>query len=216
MFNLKPKKLAAILLSTLILTAFGSISAANASDTMIQCEGGQAITDFEKFSYTAFLKSKVSGLDIQTARTVEISEPLPGEDSSVGNTHLINAYKGACCPSGEVSGTQCKSYVNVYTTKLDDCNDLAYSCKPIQIIVSDSGINLLKFYALQIYIWGASIVGIIAVLTITISGLQIAASGGEEQFTSAKTKIMQSLAGLAILFLSALILYTINPTFFTR
>ena len=61
----------------------------------------------------------------------------------------------------------------------------------------------------------AGVVGIIAVLIIVISGIQISMDqGGGESVTSAKNRIMQSLAGLVILFLSALILYTINPTFF--
>jgi len=74
---------------------------------------------------------------------------------------------------------------------------------------------LLKFYAMQLYRWAASIVGIICVLLIVISGIQITASRGED-ISSAKNRITQALAGLALLFLSALILYTINPTFFTN
>ena len=72
-------------------------------------------------------------------------------------------------------------------------------------------------YIAMIYQWGASIVGIIAVTVIVFSGIQISAAGGDpEAVTSAKKRILQSLAGIAVLFLSGLILYTINPNFFTK
>ena len=59
--------------------------------------------------------------------------------------------------------------------------------------------------------------GIIAVLVIVVSGIQISIDQGSgEGVTAAKNRITQSLAGLVILFLSALILYSINPTFFTK
>jgi type IV secretory pathway VirB2 component (pilin) len=58
---------------------------------------------------------------------------------------------------------------------------------------------------------------VIAVLIIVISGIQISAAGGDQTtVTNAKNRIVQSLGGLVILFLSAIILYTINPTFFTK
>ena len=57
--------------------------------------------------------------------------------------------------------------------------------------------------------------GGVAVLMIIIGGVQIATGGGDQNnVTEGKTKIMQALAGLVILFLSGLILYTINPTFY--
>jgi len=156
---------------------------------------------------------------IAGARIVELSESLPGTDSVVGGSFLINAYKGICCTAskGDEDPKQCTDYAYVYTKSLSACTEHSEEgdCRPIQLLVSTSGINLLKFYVLQVYVWGAGIVGIIAVLVIVVSGIQIAASGGEEQLTSARTRIIQSLSGLAILFLSGLILYTINPTFFT-
>ena len=56
----------------------------------------------------------------------------------------------------------------------------------------------------------------IAVLIMVISGIQISAAAGDQQaVTNAKNRIVQSLGGLALLFLSGIVLYTINPTFFT-
>jgi type IV secretory pathway VirB2 component (pilin) len=69
----------------------------------------------------------------------------------------------------------------------------------------------------MIYRWGASLVGIIAVTIIIISGIQISASGGDsEAINAGKKRILQSIVGIIVLFLSSLILYTVNPTFFTN
>jgi threonine/homoserine/homoserine lactone efflux protein len=67
-----------------------------------------------------------------------------------------------------------------------------------------------------LYRWAVSIVGIIAVLLMVFSGIQISTAGGDTgKIDEAKNRIMQSLIAIAILFLSGLILYTINPGFFT-
>jgi hypothetical protein len=89
------------------------------------------------------------------------------------------------------------------------------SCQRIQVIEADSGVNLLNQYVGMIYFWAAGTIGIIAVLTIVISGVQIMTAGGDSgKIDPAKTRIVQALFGLVILFLSGLILYTVNPTFF--
>lgn len=89
-------------------------------------------------------------------------------------------------------------------------------CQPVQVLKSDSGTDLLFLYVGTIYRWAASVIGMVAVLVIVISGIQISAAAGEQQaITNAKTRIFQSIGGLVLLFLSGIILYTINPTFFT-
>ncbi len=81
---------------------------------------------------------------------------------------------------------------------------------------SGSGIDLISNYLGIIYKWLAGIVGGVAVLMIVVGGIQIASGGGDQNnVTEGKTKIMQALTGLVVLFLSGLILYTINPTFFS-
>ncbi|PIQ79245.1 hypothetical protein COV81_02760 [Candidatus Peregrinibacteria bacterium CG11_big_fil_rev_8_21_14_0_20_41_10] len=87
-------------------------------------------------------------------------------------------------------------------------------CDKVQAIWADSGVNLLKSYIGFIYRWAAGIVGVIAVLVIMVSGIQISASGGEA-IDEAKGRIVQSIIALAVLFLSGIILYAVNPTFFT-
>ncbi len=87
------------------------------------------------------------------------------------------------------------------------------TCTLSERINGVSGTDLLARYVGALYRWAAGVIGIISVLVIVVSGVQTTVdSGGLEK---AKERIMQSLMGLVLLFLSALILYTINPTFFT-
>ncbi|MBI4975448.1 hypothetical protein HZC20_02105 [Candidatus Peregrinibacteria bacterium] len=91
-----------------------------------------------------------------------------------------------------------------------------FDCQMIQVLLSKGGTALIEGYVSTIYKWGASVAGIIAVIVIIVSGIQISVSGGDSQAVeSAKNRITQSIGGLIILFLSALILYTANPNFFT-
>jgi len=90
-----------------------------------------------------------------------------------------------------------------------------FSCKEIQVFLSTGGTNLIYGYIQNIYRWGASMVGIVAVLIIILSGIQLSAAGGDpEAVNSAKKRILQSIAGIVILFLSGLILAVVNPNFF--
>lgn len=93
---------------------------------------------------------------------------------------------------------------------------IKYSCKEVMVILTKGGTTAIHGYINLIYRWGAGMVGIIAVTIIILSGIQISASGGDsEAIGSAKKRIIQSIAGIVVLFLSSLILYTINPNFFT-
>ena len=76
-------------------------------------------------------------------------------------------------------------------------------------------VGILEEYVSQIYIFGSGLVSLVAVLWITIGGYEIMFSSSSGDMSSGKEKIIQSLLGLAIVFLSGLILYTINPNFFT-
>jgi hypothetical protein len=89
-------------------------------------------------------------------------------------------------------------------------------CEEVMVILSKGGTTMIEGYIASIYTWAASLVGLIAVTVIIISGIQIAMSGGDPQaLDSGKNRIIKSISGLAVLFLSGLILYTINPNFFT-
>jgi len=84
-----------------------------------------------------------------------------------------------------------------------------------QIISGEDGDEILKNYAELIYKWLAGFIGISAVLLIVIGGIQISTAGAnQEGLQSGKDRIFAALIGLALLFLSGLILHTINPIFF--
>lgn len=84
------------------------------------------------------------------------------------------------------------------------------------IVSGKDGLDLLNNYAGLVYRWIAGIVGAICILMIIISGIQISMGGlSQEEVSEAKDRIVRSLTGLVVIFLSAFILYTINPIFFT-
>ncbi len=88
-------------------------------------------------------------------------------------------------------------------------------CDEVYVVVGIGGLDLLKGFIRNIYVWGASVVGLVAVLRIVIAGVEISTSQGEGRLSDAKGKIFQSIASIVLLFLSAVILYTVNPNFFT-
>lgn len=103
----------------------------------------------------------------------------------------------------------------VQTFKYNDDINVVFNCEQVQVFLSQGGTSLLEAYIKTIYTWGASLVGLIAVVIIVASGIQISISGGDSAaLDSAKSRIIKSIAGIAILFLSGIILYTINPNFF--
>lgn len=87
---------------------------------------------------------------------------------------------------------------------------------PACILEGTDGLDLLRKYASEVYQWIAGIVGAICILIIVVSGIQISMGGvSQEEVSAAKERITRSLVGLVVLFLSAFILYTINPIFFS-
>lgn len=164
-----------------------------------------------------------AGTDIKFI--TEISEPIGGtisSESTGGEGEVIEVYKGICCMAGGYTTSAkdafyCAQTRNVYYGDYSKCTsdyNQANYCQKVQWLISKTGAGLIKTYVKQIYVFGAGIVGFIAVAVIVGSGIQISLSGASGDITTAKDRIIQSLMGIALLFLSALILYTINPTFF--
>jgi len=160
--------------------------------------------------------------------TAVIEEPLDFGTLSNDEEKVRNCVRVSVCKSIQEDATKAKTEcISTLNSKegvakikstMDNLNKSEWSVTytPVQVFISQSGVDMLYLYIGAIYRWGASIIGIIAVLVIVISGIQISAAGGEQAaVTSAKTRIAQSLIGIVILFLSGIILYTINPTFFT-
>ena len=86
----------------------------------------------------------------------------------------------------------------------------------VQVIQGSDGFDILDEFIRYLYLFLAGLIGIFSVLMIVIGGVQIATAGAnQEGLDGGKTRILSALAGLALLFLSSLILRTINPTFFS-
>lgn len=124
-----------------------------------------------------------------------------------GREEVLTALSAICSETGFQKYSE-----NVSKPELN----VSFNCQEVQVLLSKGGTYLIEGYIGTIYRWAAGVVGIIAVLVIIISGVQIALGGGDtEAVSSAKGRIVKSLVGLAVLFLSGLILNTINPNFFT-
>jgi hypothetical protein len=125
----------------------------------------------------------------------------------------VTSFKKGLCGS-------CQPIVTTYNVANDPNSGVKSrtgdSCNQVLAIYSKGGTTMIEGYISIIYKWAAGLVGLIAVTVIIISGIQIAVSGGDSAaLDSGKNRIIKSLSGLAVLFLSGLILYTINPNFFT-
>ncbi len=136
------------------------------------------------------------------------------EEDAEGN-EIQTVYKGVCCLITDKTGGECLETRTVYTEDFSSCTDKASYCQRKQWIIGRTGVGIVKVYVKQLYIYGAGIIGFVSVVTMVISGIQIQVSGVSGDITSAKERIFKALGGLVLLFLSGLILYTINPTFFS-
>jgi hypothetical protein len=86
---------------------------------------------------------------------------------------------------------------------------------PKCVVVGRTGLDILKNYVSTIYTWVAGLVGVVCILIIIFSGIQISMGGvSPDEVTAAKDRILRSIFGIIVLFLSAFILYSINPIFF--
>lgn len=121
----------------------------------------------------------------------------------------LSTLKRECVDDATLEG-------NVKANRKNLDGEITIYCDPVTVLISRGGTTMIEGYIALMYRWAASIVGVISVLVIVISGIQISAAGGEsEAVNQAKSRILKSLGGLALLFLSGVLLYTINPNFFT-
>ncbi len=167
--------------------------------------------------------------DDDTKYSVVIEEVIESE-LTTANPDVVNCMRNTLCVERDdklgiecvtalrkaEGNSGCSKQAQAKVKNPDPAKKVSLYCQPVQVLRSDSGTDLLFLYIGTIYRWAASVIGIIAVLVIVISGIQISAAAGEQQaITNAKTRIFQSIGGLVLLFLSGIVLYTINPTFFT-
>lgn len=84
-----------------------------------------------------------------------------------------------------------------------------------QVVTGDDGGEILTNFSAMLYRWLAGFIGLVSVLMMVVGGIQMSTAGAsQEGFQDGKDRIIAALVGLLLLFLSSLILYTINPTFF--
>ncbi len=166
---------------------------------------------------TVFAQQLPEDLKQYDGNTVVILEEDFGGDvqlvPELQNKKLFRVVECAVDNKGKES--DCFTYPRLqYSCPANDRGDAKFYCDRVGVIVGSNGIDILKVYIGTIYRWAASIVGIIAVLRIVIAGVQISVSQGAGQLEDGKNKIFQSLASIILLFLSGLLLWTINPNFF--
>ena len=184
----------------------------------------------EPNEYTGLLEkgdcTKGGSVITEITEVIAPNVEIKGDDETV-DSRIITVYAGTCCMSSKEVGTNtvCPDQTTVYAKTLEECKSAVGSalgsgtdtatCSRRQWVISDSGLGIVKVVVKQIFTWGALTVGSIAVMTIVLNGVRIQMSGVSGDITEAKNKIFQAIAGIVLLFLSGLILYTINPGFFT-
>ncbi|MFA5792649.1 MAG: pilin [Candidatus Gracilibacteria bacterium] len=151
----------------------------------------------------------------------ELAEFNAGETKLSGSEGAHNfvttVYAGTCCLVGMLKTDNtlvCDDVRTIYTKTYKECSDVASDCQKRTWVIGDNGMSLLKLSVKYLYGWTAGIVGLIAVVTIIYNGVKISISGISGDVSASKDKILQAITAIVLLFLSGLILYTINPTFF--
>ncbi len=191
----------------------------------------KADTATEKTQFSEIFKNKEPCIKDQKGEADNgyiitiIEEPLDTENKADEEAFkLRSCYRNTfkfTTPDGESHTIaqllkDCSTKAQETATKANPILKAQFSCREVQVILSKGGTTMIYYYIGTIYRWGAGLVGIIAVTLIIISGIQISAAGGEpDAINAAKKRIIQSIAGIVVLFLSGLILYTVNPNFFT-
>lgn len=148
----------------------------------------------------------------------EITEPIAPSVKLDANTFILDVYQGSCClapyKDPQTGKITCSDVRTIYTDTYTHCTENGINCQQRQWLIASSGIGLLKLFVKQVYTWGAFAVGFIALGTIIFNGFKISMSGVSGDVSDSKNKILQAISGIVLLFLSSLILYTINPDFF--
>lgn len=172
-----------------------------------------------------------SGIKFETAHA-ELPECEQLQDPTKTSGWIITVIEESILTPTSTSGPQTgTNIINCFRQNVLNADKTSYNskyvtactpippdviCQKVQVYLAQSGADLLYTYIGQIYKWAAATIGIVAVLYLVWGGIEISTAQGDSgKIEKAKERITQSLAGLVLLFLSALILYTINPNFFT-
>ncbi len=168
------------------------------------------------------LKSKKAIKDyIITVMETRINPPGQAGESDAKSKNqstegVINCIRKTTCEAKDCSKQLYVAPGNCKPITPDKDGNGVY-CQPVQILYAQSGTGLIYTYIGLIYRWAAGTAGIATVLYLTLAGVQMATSEGDSaRYEKAKDHATNSIAGLVLLFLSALLLYTINPNFFIK
>lgn len=211
------------------LTVKGEETAETGDDLEQAIQDKQAAMDTAYESYspessTCGDANGVTGLveraDCNGKVITEVSEIVTQVNPASNGDEIVQVYQGYCCLL--YTGSACHEMRTYYTDSLKACQSVenvsgvlpTSSCTPRQWLIASTAMGLFKLYVKQLFTFGSFIVGVVAVGTIIINGVRISVAGVSGDISDAKQKIMQSLSGIVLLFLSALILYAINPDFF--
>lgn len=159
-----------------------------------------------KFTFACFRKIECTApTGTATAETPPAANPPTQTTTPPPLRKCTTIYDSAC--SGGMSNAQISEAQK---------NRAGYTiCEPVMVYLSDPGTDLLYFYMGQVYRYAAGIGGLLAVLILIIAGIMWTTAGDNtNQITMARNMITKSITGLILLFLTAIILYTINPNFF--
>lgn len=149
----------------------------------------------------------------------EVRENFAPDIGKPGDEKFIKTVHGGICCMGVEQDSQgnqeCIDQITVYADTYEECTNKGNAfCSPRQWIVSKGGIGLLTLYLRQVFIFMTGFSGFIAVVVIIVSGIQIQYSGASGDISQYKDRIIRSLSGIVLLFVSSLILVAVNPDFF--
>lgn len=119
------------------------------------------------------------------------------------------------CFTKYTSTEECKNYTPPDQKTLADPKAPYSYCEIVQVYSAAGGTSLLYGYIGQVYRYIAVLGGFIAVFTLIFAGVMRSAAGDNPDLMGkANQLVTRCITGLIVLFLSAVILYTINPNFF--
>lgn len=139
------------------------------------------------------------------------------QDKAIADSKLSKEQKRCKCVSYETGEGEERSiaWADKNGSGYTYCVELQEAVAGQETVVGRTGIDLISRYISLIYKYGVSIIGIICVLIIVVSGVQISMGGANsENVNQGKERILQALLSLILLFCSALILKVVNPGFF--
>lgn len=222
------KKFTKIILATMMLMYLLVPIIAYAQGESRQCtsklnlKGGDCLTDDDKKNYIYTI--------LETPLDTPDTTSQPGGDQSVRSCIRYTEILKNCSVEDKVQDiVNVKLLLGGSDVNQGECDpnitygtseggESYYDCKQVTVIlskISEGGIGFLNTYVGLIYRWVAGIVGILSVLIIIISSLQITTAQGEPStIEEARKRITQVIGGIILFFLGSGLLYMINPTFF--